>query len=96
MSEALARLGDISVSNTWTLETLRDYFLGLIASNDRRYSEEAGNLREVIRLMDARYGERAEAQQRAALQVAVGFELGCGFLAVGAILALLVLRWLPR
>ena len=65
MSEALARDGDISASNTWTVETLRDYFLGLIASNDRRYSEEVGNLREMIRLMDARYGERAEAQQRA-------------------------------
>lgn len=64
MSEALARENDISAS-PWSVSTLRDYFLGLIAANDRRYSEQTGHLREMIAESDRRYEQRFRAQETA-------------------------------
>ncbi len=65
MSEALARETDISAQSTWSVGTLRDYFLGLINANDRRYGDEARHFRQVIETMDSRMGDHLNVRDHA-------------------------------
>jgi len=76
MSEALAREGDIAANSAWSVDTLRDYFLGLllekdrrlndlITANDRRYSQEVAHLQKQFDGSDKAVSVAFTAQQRA-------------------------------
>jgi hypothetical protein len=81
VSEALPREHDIGPNSSWSVGMLRDYLLGLIGANerrytelivanDRRYSDEAKAVRELIVAADLRYEQRFRAQETSRTELA--------------------------